>query len=131
MNEIVNKFLLAGDKFRPEMHLRQLRFTYSACRPSTKNKEWIQKFKETGNLRYIYQNELDNACFKHDMDYANFKDLTRRAASNKILHEKAFNIGKNLKYDGYQPGLASMFYNFFDKKLLVVVLKRRIFQTKN
>ena len=65
------------------------------------------------------------------MDYANFKDLTRRAASNKILREKAFNIDKNLKYNGYQPGLASMFSNFFDKKLLVVVLKRRIFQTKN
>ena len=65
MNEIVNKFLLAGDKFVPEMHLRQSRFTYSACGSFTK--ERIQKFKETGNSRYIYQNELDKACFQHDM----------------------------------------------------------------
>ena len=68
MNEIVNKFLLAGDKFIPEMHLRQPEFTYSACGPFTKNKERIQKFKETGDSRYIYQNELDKACFQHDME---------------------------------------------------------------
>ena len=67
MNEIVNKFLLAGDKFMSEMHLRQPEFTYSACRPFTKNKERIQKFKESGNSRYIYQNDLDKACFQHDM----------------------------------------------------------------
>ena len=69
MNEIVNKFLLAGGKFMPEMHLNQPTvlgkpgFTYSACRPFTKNKERIQKFKETGDTKYIYRNELDNACF--------------------------------------------------------------------
>ena len=63
MNEIVNKFLLARDKFMPEMHLRQTGFTYSACRPFTKNKERIQKFKVIGDSRYIYQNELDKACF--------------------------------------------------------------------
>ena len=62
MNAIVNKFLLAGDKLIPEMHLRQLRYTYSACRPCTKNKERIQKFKETGDSRYIYQNELGKNC---------------------------------------------------------------------
>ena len=83
MNEIVNKFLLAGDKFMPEMHLRQSLFTYSACGPFTKNKEIIQKFKETGNSRYIYQNELDKACFQHDMAHGDFKDLTRRTASDK------------------------------------------------
>ena len=65
MNEIVNKFLLAGDKL-PEMHLKQPRFTYSACGPFTKNKERIQKFKETGDTSYIYKNELDKACFQHD-----------------------------------------------------------------
>ena len=63
MNEIVNKFLLAGDKFMPEMHLRQPVFTYNPCGTFTKNKQRIQKFKETGNSRYIYQNELDKACF--------------------------------------------------------------------
>ena len=63
MNEIVNKFLLAGDKFMPEMHLEQPGLTYSACGPFTKKKERIQKFKETWHCRYIYQNELDKACF--------------------------------------------------------------------
>ena len=64
MNEIVNKFLLAGDKFMPEMRLRQPGFTYSACGPFTKNKERIQKFKETGDSQYIYQNKLDKSRFQ-------------------------------------------------------------------
>ena len=112
------------------MHLRQPGFTYSACAPFTKNKERIQKFKETGDSRYIYQNELDKACFQHDMAYGDFKYLTRRTASDKILLDKAFNIAKNPKYDRYQRGIASMVYKCFDKKLLVVVLKMRIFQKK-
>ena len=115
MNEIVNKFLLAGDKFMPEMHLKQPGFTYSACGPFTKNKEKNQKFKETGDTNYIYKNELDKACFQPDMAYGDFIDLTRRTASDKILRDKAFNIAKNPKYDGYQRGLASMAYSFFDK----------------
>ena len=127
MNEIVNKILLARDKFIPEMHLRQPGLTYSACGPFTEHKQRIQKFKETGNLRYIYQNELDKACFQHVMAYGDFKDLTRRKASDKILRDKAFNIAKNPKYDGYQHGLASMTYKFF----LVVVLKMGRSQTKN
>ena len=81
MNEIVIKFLLAGDRFVPEMHFREPGFTYSACGPFTKNKQRIQKFKETGDSRYIYQNELDKACFQHDMTYGDFKDLIGRAAS--------------------------------------------------
>ena len=67
MNEIVNKFFLVGDKFMPEMHLKQPRFTYSTCGPFTKNKERIQKFKKTGDTSYIYKNELDKPCFQHDM----------------------------------------------------------------
>ena len=98
MNEIVNKFLLAQYKFMPDMHLTDPGFTYSACGPFTKNKEKIQKFKETGDSQYIYQNELDKTCFQHDMAYG---DLTRRTASDKILHDKAFNISKNPKYNGY------------------------------
>ena len=116
MNKIINKFLFTGDTFMPEMHLRQPGFTYSACGPFNKNKERIQKFKETGDTSYIYKNELDKACFQHDMAYEDFKDLPRRTASDKILRDKAFNIGKNPKYDGYQRGLASMIYKFFDKK---------------
>ena len=115
MNEIVNKFLLASDKFMPEMHLKQPGFTYSACGPFTKNKERIQKFKETGDTSYIYKNELDKACFQHDMTYGDFKDLARRTASDKVLRDKAFDIAKSPKYDGYQRGLASTVYNFFDE----------------
>ena len=100
----------------PEMHLRQPWLTYSTCGPFIKNKERIQKFKKTVNLRYIYRNKLDKACFPHDMAYGDLKDLTRRTASDKILRDKAFNIAKNTQYDGYQRGLASMVYKFFDKK---------------
>ena len=102
VNEVVNKSLLAGDKFMPEMHSRQPGFTDSACGPFTKNKERIQKLKETGNTSYIYKNELDKVCFHHDMAYGHFKDLKRRTFSDKLLKDKAFNIAKNLKYDGYQ-----------------------------
>ena len=116
MNEILNKFLLASDKFMPEMHLKQPGLTYSACGPFTKNKGRIQKFKETGDTSYIYKNELDKACFQHDMAYGDFKDLARRTASDKVLRDKAFNIAKNPKYDGYQRGLASLVYKHFDKK---------------
>ena len=78
MNKIVNKFLLAGDKFLPERHLRKPRFTYSACGQFTKNKERIQTFKETGNTSYIYKTELDKACFQHDMPYGDFKDFKKK-----------------------------------------------------
>ena len=87
------------------MHLRQLGFTYSTCGPFTKNKERIKKFKETGDSQYIYQNILNKACFQYDMAYGDFKYLPRRATSDKILRNKAFNIAKNPKYDGYQRGL--------------------------
>ena len=90
----------------PEMHLRQPGFTYSACGPFTKNKERIQKFKETGDASYIYKNELDKACFQHDKAEGDFKELPRRTA---------FNIAEYHKYDRYQRGLASMVYTFFDK----------------
>ena len=117
MNEMVNKFLLAGDKFMPEIHLRPPQFVYSACGPFTKNKERIQKFKETGDTSYIYKNELDKACFQHDMaDGDCCKDLTKRTAADKVLRDKAFKIASDQKYDGYQRGLASMVYKFFDKK---------------
>ena len=99
-----------------EMHLRQPGFTYRACEPFTKNKKRIQKFKEGGDLRYINQNKLEKVCFQHDMADGNFKDLSRRIASNKMLHDKAFNIAKSLKNDGYQPKLAWMVYKCFEKK---------------
>ena len=78
-----------------EINLRQPGFVYSACGPFTRNKERIQKIKETGDSKYFYQNELDKACFQHDMAYGDFKDLTRRTATYKALCDKAFNIAKN------------------------------------
>ena len=92
MNEITNNFLLAGDEFMPEMHLGQTGFKYSACEPYTKSKERIQEFKQTGDSRYIYQNELDKVRFHHDMAYEDFKDLARRTASDKTFRDKVFNI---------------------------------------
>ena len=110
MKEIVNKFILVGDKFMWEMYLKQLGFTYSACGPFTKNKERIQKFKDTGDTICIYKTELEKACFQHAVPYWDFKDLKRRTASDKASRDKAFNIVKTAKYDGYQRGLASMVY---------------------
>ena len=117
MNNVINKFLLAGDKLMPEMHLRQPRFVYGACGPFTRHKERIKKFKQTGDTRYIYRNELDKACFQHDSAYADHKDLINRTKADKVLRDKAYNIASNLKYDGYQRGLASMVYKFFDSKV--------------
>ena len=116
MNNVINKFLLAGDKFMPEMHLRQPQFSYSACGPFSKHKQRIQKFKETGDTNYIYKNELDKDCFAHDAAYSDSKDLIKRTAADKILKNRAFNIAKDPKYDEYQRGLGSMVYKFFDKK---------------
>ena len=130
MKEIVKKCLLAGDKLMAEINLKQPECTYIACRPLTKNKERIQKFNETGDSRYIYQNELDKSCFQHDIAFVDFEDLTRRTASDKILCDKAFDIAKNPKYDGWQRSLDSMIYNLFDKKRLVEQLKMKICQTK-
>ena len=87
--------MLAGDKFMPEMHLRQPRFVYSACGPFTRHKERIKEFKRAGDTRYIYRNITE---------------------ADKVLRDKVYDIASNPEYDGYQRGLASMVYNFFDKK---------------
>ena len=116
MGHVINTFLLAGDKFMPEMHLRQPQFTYSACGPFTKHKQRIQKFKETGDTNYIYKNELDKTCFAHDAAYSDNKDFTKRTVADTILKNKAFDIAKDPNYDGHQRGLTSMVYKFFDKK---------------
>ena len=82
----------------------------------TKIKKELKKIKETEDSRYIYQNKLDKAWFQHDMAYRDFKDLNRKTAADKVLFDETFNIVKDPKYDGYQHGLASMVYKFFDKK---------------
>ena len=92
MTETVNKFLLVGDKFMPEMHLKQPGFTCSAYGPFTNNKERIEKFMQTGNTDFIYKNELDKACFQHDMAYGKTKGLAKRTQSNKLLKDKAFKL---------------------------------------
>ena len=81
----------------PEMHLKQPRFTYIACEPFTKNKERIQKFKETRDTNYTYKNELDKACFQHGTAYGDFENSARRTASDKVLRYKTFNMLKMLK----------------------------------
>ena len=124
MNKVINKFLLAGDKFMPEMHLRQPQFVYSACGPFTRHKERIKKFKQTGDTRYTYRNELDKARFQHDSAYADHKDLINRTEADKVLRNKAYDIASNSEYDGYQRGLASMVYKFFDKKSMGSGIKK-------
>ena len=107
---------MTGDKFMPEIPLKQSGFTYSACGPFTKNKNGIEIFMQTGNTNFFYKNELDKACFQHDMVYTKSKDLVKRTQSDKILRDKAFKTANDPKYDGYQRGLASMVYKFFDKR---------------
>ena len=99
------------------MHLRQPEFVYSACGPFTRHKERIIEFKRTGDTRYIYRNKLDKACFQHDSAYADHKDLINRTEADKVLRDKAYDIASNPEYDGYQRGLASMVYKFFDSKV--------------
>ena len=88
-NEWNNTFFVTSDKFMPEIHLRQPGFTYRACGPFTKNKERIQRFKEAGDTSYIYKNELDKACFQHDMAYGDFKDLAKITAADKVFLKKS------------------------------------------
>ena len=112
----INKFLLAEEKFMPEIYLKQPGFTYSACVLFAIYKERTQKLKKEGYLRYIYRNELYKTCFQHDIAYRDFKYLAKRTAADKVLRNNAFNIAKDPKYDGYQRGLASAVYKFFDKR---------------
>ena len=119
MNNIVNKFLQAGEKFTPELHLQKPKFTYSACASFTKHKQRTQKFMQTGNRNFIYKNDHDKACFQHDMAYNKYKKLERRTQSDKVLKDKAFEIANNPDHNEYERGLASMLYKFFKKKILV------------
>ena len=110
MNQIANKFLLAGDTFMPEIHLRQPGFTYSACGPFTRNKQRVQTFMQRRDTNYMDKNKLDKACFQHDMAYGKCKDLEERTQSEKVLKDKAFAISNNPNYDEYKRRLASMVY---------------------
>ena len=128
MNQIVNKFLLAGDKFMPEMHLRQPGFTYIACGPFTRNKQRIQKFMQTGDTNYIYKNELDKACFQHDMAYGDFKDLARRTQSD-IIKDNIWDVdlADRQLISKYNKGIRYLLcaIDLFSKYAFVVPLKDR------
>ena len=102
MNKIIDKFLLTGDKYIPEVDLKLSGFTYSACGLFTKHCEKIQKFRETGNLKHLYRNELDKACFTHDTAYPDSKDLAKRTMLDKTLRDRGYKIARNRNYDGYQ-----------------------------
>ena len=115
MNQTVNRLLLVDDKIMPQIYLKLRRFTYSACRPFTKNKERTQIFKETGDLRHIYRNKLDKTCFQHNMAHEDCKGLARRTASDKVLRDTSSNIAKNPRYNGYQ-WITFMVYELFGKK---------------
>ena len=109
----------------PEMHLKQTGFTYNACGPFTKKIERIRKCKETGDLRYIFRNELDKACFEHGKAYGDFKNLPKRTASNKYYVVKHLILLK----------IKEVFFQWFTDCLikipLVVLLKVKIYETKN
>ena len=90
----MTKFLLTGDKFMPKLHLKQPGFTFSACGPFIKHRERIQKFRETGDLKHVYKNELDKAGFAHDAVCSASKDLAKRTIPDKILKDRAYEIDK-------------------------------------
>ena len=116
MNEIINKFVLAGENCMSQMHLKQPGFTYSTYGPFTKNKEKNKKLKEIGDISTKINLIRHAFSMTGMMTYRDFKDLARRTASDKVLRGKALNIAKNPKYDGYQRGLASVIYKCFDRK---------------
>ena len=119
MKNLINKVLLAGNKFMPEMHLRQPRCTPVLVNYLLKIKKKIQKFKERRDSRYIYQNELEKACFQNNIAYGGFKDLARRTTSDKVLQDKAFNIAK---IQSMMVIKEVMVYNFFTKSSLMELL---------
>ena len=124
-NSIINKFLLTGDKFMPELHLVD---------PIVKKIVHVDHFQNTHKefkifkiqASYIYNNDLDKACFQHDMAYNKFKDLEKRTQSGIVLKNKTLKIASNPKYNGYERGLASMVYKFFDKKSKRARIKNEI-----
>ena len=131
MNEIVNKFSLAVDKFMPEMRWKQPGFIYSACGSSAKNKERIQKFEEIGDSKYIYRNELDKGCSQHDMAYGDFKELIRITASDKVLEIRHLLLLKIQNMMNVKEDLLPWFINFLIKSQQLVVLETKSHKISN
>ena len=116
MNKIINTFLLTGDKFMPELHLKQPGFTYSACGPFTKHRERIPKFREAVSFKHLYKNELYKVCFANDAAYSDGKGFAKKTILDNIFKDRTYEIAKNWGYDEYQRALATMIYKVFDKK---------------
>ena len=131
MNEIVNKFSLAVDKFMPEMRWKQPGFIYSACGSFAKNKERIQKFEEIGDSKYIYRNELDKGCSQHDMAYGDFKELIRITASDKVLEIRHILLLKIQNMMNVKEDLLPWFINFLIKSQQLVVLETKSHKISN
>ena len=131
MNEIVNKFSLAVDKFMPEMRWKQPGFIYSACGSFAKNKERIQKFEEIGDSKYIYRNELDKGCSQHDMAYGDFKELIRITASDKVLEIRHLLLLKIQNMMNVKEDLLPWFINFLIKSQQLVVLETKSHKISN
>ena len=110
-----------------EIRLQQPGFTCSVCEQFARNKLKIQKFMDSGDWRYNYENKLDKLCFQHDLAYGGFKDLLSRTTPGIWKRYKVFDIAKNPKYDGYHRGLASMICKSFDKKSFSTHTGKRIY----
>ena len=104
-----------------ELNLKQAGFTYSAWRSFTKHCERIQKFREIGNLKHLFRNELNKLCFAHDAANSDSGDLPKKTSLDKILIDRAFEIARNSEDDGYQTVLAGVVYKFFDDETGSVV----------
>ena len=116
-NDIINKFLLIGDKFMPEMHLWDPKAKkYSACGPFTKHQKRIDMLMKDGRLSHLLKNRLDAACFQHDSAYAKYKDRLNRKQSDIVLKNKAVKVATDPRVNRYQRGLASMVYKFFNER---------------
>ena len=116
-NDIINTFLLIGDKFMPEMHLWDPKVKkYSACGPFTRHQQRINDFMKDGRLSHIAKNRLDAACFQHDSAYNKYKDSLNRKQSDIVLKNKTLKIATDPKVNGYQRGLTAMFYKFFNER---------------
>ena len=114
---IINKFLLIGDKFIPEMHLWDPKVKkYSVFGPLTRHQRRIDMFMRDRRLSHILKNRLDAACFQHDSAYAKYKDRANRRQSDFVLKNKALKIATDPRVNGYQRGLASTVYMFFNER---------------
>ena len=115
--DIINRFLLVGDKFMPKLHIWDPRVKkYSTCDPFTKHKQRINQFMKDGRLSHLYKIESDKACFQHDSAYNKYKNLKNRTQSDIVLKNKAYKIAADPKVDGFQRALASMVWKFFNER---------------